>query len=181
MRRRFRSLCRFKKQKYNDQQANLLIENSLKPSSKEFWNQVRALICSKPKTSNNIKPSQWWSYFRNLLNPQGDSNTDSHDQTEDNTNQNLVDEFNDDCSSENAGLPTVGDLNVADNHNVNCPSDNSIFNEDADAQMALNNCVNDIDEPISQVEIVRAIRKIKTIKYAQIYVHKCDGLSKGFS
>ncbi|GFR95244.1 hypothetical protein ElyMa_006269700 [Elysia marginata] len=165
MRRRFRSLSRFKKQKCNEQQANLLIENSLKPNSKEFWNQVRALICSKPKTSNNIKPSQWWRYFKNLLNPQGDTNTDSHDQTVDNTNQNLIDEFNDDCYSENAGLPTVGDLNVADNHNVNCPSDNSIFNVDADAQMTLNNCaVNDIDEPISQVEIVRAIRKIKTGK-----------------
>ncbi|GFS06775.1 hypothetical protein ElyMa_002972800 [Elysia marginata] len=92
------------------------------------------------------------------------TNTGSHDQTEDNTNQNLIDQSSDDCSSENAGVPTVDDLHVVDNHNVNCASDNSIFNEDADAQMALNNCLNDIHEPISQVEIVRAIRKIKTGK-----------------
>ncbi|GFR60234.1 SH3 domain protein, partial [Elysia marginata] len=120
-----------------------------------------ARLCWDPITGT---PSQWWSYFKNLLNPQGDTNTDSHDQTEDNTNQNLIDDSDDDCSSENAGLPTIGGLNVADNHNVNCPSYNSIFNEDADAQMTLNNCVNDIDEPKSQVEIVRAIRKIKTGK-----------------
>ena len=77
-RRRFKQLCRTKKHLHNKEQAQLLLANSVKPNSKDFWQQLKSLIHSKPSSPITISPRQWQHYFDKLLNPHP-SNADFQD------------------------------------------------------------------------------------------------------
>ena len=68
-RREFKSLCKVKKKQYFKKQTEMLIENSLKTNSKDFWRQIKAHTNSKSPKITRIASREWRDYFKTLLNP----------------------------------------------------------------------------------------------------------------
>lgn len=69
LRRAFKSLCKSKKREFDKIQAEILLENSLKKNSKDFWSQVKFLTTPQSKKAATITPTKWQAYFQKLLNP----------------------------------------------------------------------------------------------------------------
>ena len=75
-RNRFKNVCKYKKRAFYNTKSINFLKNSIK-SSKQFWRDLKILTTS-PQTANpNIHPSEWYAYFKDLLNPVSQEETDT--------------------------------------------------------------------------------------------------------
>lgn len=104
--RKFKQVCKTKKKKYNETQSEILLENSLKSNTKDFWRQIKAVTDPKSTISNTISPGDWFGYFNNLLNP---TLMDNHENI-------TIPNFNaDDENDSSLNSPPIGSLNTENN------------------------------------------------------------------
>ena len=120
--RLFKNLCKTKKCAFNRVEAGLLLDNSLKPNSKNFWKQIKHLTTPKYEhSSNNISPREWYDYFKNILNTNIEKENENETHNEhciDNMNMhntvnnlnNMNDNIDEDCLN---GEITEAEVNAA--------------------------------------------------------------------
>ena len=66
LRNRFKDVCRQKKQDYQKRNRDELVAS--RSNMNLFWRTVKKFRFKKPSISNAIKPEQWISHFKDLLN-----------------------------------------------------------------------------------------------------------------